>query len=142
MAQVPAADNQTGNPNYNMNWIMNWVYDASGNTLNQSKIFLRLFREGGGQSQALIHYRSNATTTYTHVLASEPIRDAEGRQVLTTMAAPIDCAAFMYMPSFVQSTSGSNYGYENFDRFNPSGTETHLTNNPQPVGGQSTKGTP
>jgi hypothetical protein len=140
MAQVPAADNQTGNPNYNMNWIMNWVYDASGNTLNQSKIFYD-YSGRVAQSQALIHYRSNATTTYTHVLASEPIRDAEGRQVLTTMAAPIDCAAFMYMPSFVQSTSGSNYGYENFDRFNPSGTETDLTNNPQPVGGQSTKGT-
>jgi len=139
-AQVPAADNQTGNPNYNMNWIMNWVYDASGNTLNQSKTFYD-YSGRVVQSQKLVHYRSNATTTYTHVLASEPLRDAEGRQVLTTMTAPIDCAAFMYMPSFVQSTSGSNYGYENFDRFNPSGTETDLTNNPQSIGGQSTKGT-
>jgi RHS repeat-associated protein len=140
ISQVPAADNPTGNANYNMNWIMSWVNDGSGNMLSGNKTF---FDNSGRQVQVQnkVFYRSNPTTTYTHVLASQVVRDVYGREVLNTMAAPVDYADYIYMPGFIQATDGTNYTYKNFDLFDPSGTPTDLTNSPQPVGGQSAKGT-
>jgi RHS repeat-associated protein len=140
ISQVPAADNPTGNANYNMNWIMSWVNDGSGNMLSANKT---IFDNSGRQMQVQnkVFYRSNSTTTYTHVLASQVVRDVYGREVLNTLTAPIDYADFIYMPGFIQATDGTNYTYKNFDQFDPSGTPTDLTNSPQPVGGQSTKGT-
>lgn len=137
---VTAADNATGDPNIHMNWVKATTYDQAGNILSQAKKFYdnraRLL-----QTQDKVFYRSNSTTVYTHVFASQTIQDAEGRDVLTTLRAPIDYADFIYIPNFVPAADGSKYSYKNFDRFNPSGTETDKTNNPDPVGGQTTKGT-
>lgn len=140
VSTVPAADNLTGNPNSNMNWIIATGYDNQHNILSQSKNFYdvasRLI-----QTQQKVFYRSNPGTVYTHVLASQLIRDVYGREVANTLSAPIDYADFNYISNFVPALDGTNYTYKNFDRFNPSGTETDLTTSPQSVGGQSTKGT-
>lgn len=137
---VPAADNLAGSPNTNMNWIMATGYDNLGNIHSQIKDFYdvagRLL-----QTQNKVFYRSNPGTVYTHVLASETIRDVYGRDVASTLSAPTDYADFNYIANFVPAQDGSNYTYKNFDRFNPSGTESDLTMSPQGVGGQSTKGT-
>ena len=137
---VTAPDNATGSANTNMNWMIATGYDQSGNILTQTKTFYDN-RARVMQTQDKVFYRLNATTVYTHVFASQAIRDAEGRDVLTTMRAPIDYGDFNYMPNFVQAADGSNYTYKNFDRYNPSGTETDKTNSPDPLGGQTTKGT-
>ena len=139
ISQVPAADNPTGNANYNMNWIMSWVNDGSGNMLSGNKTF---FDNSGRQLQVQnkVFYRSNGTTTYTHVLASQVVRDVYGREVLNTMTAPIDYADYIYMPGFIQATDGSNYTYKNFDLFDPSGTPVDLSFFTQPVGGPATNG--
>ncbi|HXB10129.1 MAG TPA: RHS repeat-associated core domain-containing protein [Puia sp.] len=140
VAGVPPADNSTGNANVNMNWSMTASYDNAGNIMTQDKKF---FDNGGHtlQLQSKVFYRKNATTVYTHVLAVQPVKDAYGRVALNTMSAPTDYADFIYMPGFITASDGTNYSYKNFDRFNPSGTETDKTNNPDPIGGQSTKGT-
>ncbi len=140
LAQVPAADNLTGNANINMNWIISTSYDNSGNVLSQGKNF---FDNSGTllQTQSKKFYRSNSTTVYTHVLATQPIKDAYGRQVLTTLPAPIDYADFNFDSTFVLAPDNSNYKYKNFDRFNPSGTEIDKTNSPDQIGSQQTKGT-
>ena len=137
---VPPADNSTGSANSNMNWSMTASYDNAGNIITQDKKF---FDNGGHtlQLQSKVFYRKNATTVYTHVLAAQPVKDVYSRAALNTMSAPIDYADFNYMPGFITATDGTNYTYKNFDRYNPSGTETDKTNNPDPVGGQSTKGT-
>jgi|GEM_PF-1196555 len=137
---VGPATNVLGNLNSNMNWIISTGYDQSGNILGQEKQFYdnsaRLL-----QTQKKINYRRDANGVFTHVFASQPVRDVYGREVLKSMSAPIDYADFNYVSNFVQATDGSNYSYKNFDRFNPSGTETDKTNTPDPVGGQATKGT-
>jgi RHS repeat-associated protein len=137
---VPPATNSTGNINSDMNWLLTTGYDPAGKVLSQEKQF---YNNSGRkiQVQDKVFYRKDATTVYSHVFAAQTLRDAYGADVLTTMGAPIDYADFNYMPNFVQATDGSNYTYKNFDRFNPSGTETDKTNNPDPIGGQSVKGT-
>lgn len=137
---VTAPDNATGSPNTNMNWLLTTGYDPSGDILSQTKSF---YDNMGKQSQTQdkVFYRLNPTTVYTHVFASEPILDAEGRPVLTTMRAPIDYADFIYIPNFVPAADGTNYSFKNFDRYDPSGTETDKTMTPDAVGGQTTKGT-
>ena len=140
VSTVPAADNPTGNANSNMNWMLAAAFDNLGNMHSEIKKFYdaqgRLL-----QTQNKVFYRSNPTTIYTHVLASQLIRDVYGREVANTLSAPIDYADFNYISNFVPAADGTNYTYKNFDRFNPSGTETDLTGSPQPVGGQATKGT-
>src|ERR1035438_5032710 len=139
--QVPAAGNQTGNANSNMNWILISGYDASGNILSQDKNF---YDNNGNplQSQSKVFYRSNPSTVYTHVLATQPLYDVYSRKVALTLPAPINYADFSYNSGFAIDANATPYTYKNFDRFNPSGSsESDKTNSPDPVGGQSTIGT-
>ncbi|WP_205511075.1 RHS repeat domain-containing protein [Longitalea arenae] len=139
-SQVPAPSNNTGSANSDMNWVLAKSFDENGNVIGESKQF---FDNSGRllQSQTKAKYRKNATTAYTHVFASQPVRDAHGRDAMATMSAPIDNSEFIYKPDFVRNSSGGNYDYKNFDRFNPAGIETDKTNNPDPVGGQNVPGT-
>jgi RHS repeat-associated protein len=137
---VPAAANITGNANSDMNWIKSTGYDATGNIISQGKQF---FDYNGSliQSQSKVFYRKNDNTVYNHVFGSQPIRDAYGRNGVTTMAAPIDYSDFNYMSGFVQAAGGAVYNYKNFDRYKPAASETDKTNSPDPVGNQTVKGT-
>jgi RHS repeat-associated protein len=137
---VLAPSNLTGNSNTNMNWAMTTTYDQTGAIVGQEKKF---FNQMGKniQTQDKVFYRKDASTVYTHVLATQSIRDAYGRYVLATMPAPINYADFNYISGFVLAPDGSNYTYKNFDRFNPSGTESDKTINPDSLGGQSIAGT-
>jgi RHS repeat-associated protein len=140
-SQVPAPSNNTGSANSDMNWIIAKSFDENGNVISESKGF---FDNNGRslQSQSKVKYRKDASITYyTHVFASQPVRDALGREALTTMSAPIDNSEFIYKPDFVRNSNGTAYDYRNFDRFKFNGTETDNTNNPDAVGGQNVPGT-
>jgi RHS repeat-associated protein len=137
---VSPATNQTGSLNNEMNWTISREFDSNGNIFNESKNF---YDNRGGllQRQNKMYYRKDATNVYTHVLARQPIRDEYGRDAVVTLPAPIDYADFIYRPLFATSTSGMAYDFTNFDRSNPSGTEIDKTITPDPIGGQSQKGT-
>jgi RHS repeat-associated protein len=136
---VAPATNGSGSANLDMNWVKSTSFDPSGNIIGQQKSF---FDKGGNllQSQSKVFYRKDATTVLTHVFASQPVKDVYGRGVLNTMSAPIDYADFNYSSTFIQAADGSAYSYKNFDRYNPSGTETDKTNSPDPIGSQAVKG--
>lgn len=132
-SQVPPPSNNTGNPNNNIHWIIAKSFDESGNVITESKQF---FDNNGGllQSQDKVKYRKDAFTAFTHVFASEPIRDVFGRIAATTMLAPIDNSEFSYKPDFLTNASSGSYDYTSFDRYGPANAETDKTNNPDPVG--------
>jgi uncharacterized protein (TIGR02594 family) len=136
---VYAPNNSTGNANADMNWVINRAFDGQGSVISEGKQF---FDNSGRplQSQNKVFYRSNPSTVYTHVFASQSVRDVLDRPAATTLPAAIDNSEFAYQPNFVQAADGSKYTYKNFDRFNPSGTETDKTNNPDQVG-TATRGT-
>lgn len=137
---VPPASNISGSGDPTMNWSIASGYDASGHLLSQTKAY---YDNNGSllQNQQKVFYRRDANAVFTHVFANQSMKDAYGNDVMSTLQAPIDNAEFQYKGNFVKAADGSNYTYKNFDRFNPSGTETDKTNLPEPVGGQSTKGT-
>jgi len=126
---VPQATNLTGTADANINWIQATAYDENGNVISDEKKFYD--NNGRGiQTQAKVFYRAGASTTYTHVLASQPIRDAFGREAATTLPAPIDYADFSYRSNFLQrNTAGTVYNHQNFD-ISSSGNKT---DNPDPL---------
>jgi len=112
---VPQATNLTGTADANINWIQATVFDENGNVIGDSKQF---FDASGKslQSQNKVFYRAGASTSYTHVMASQVIRDAYGRDAAKTLPAPIDYADFSYRPNFLlHNTSGAIYNHQNFD---------------------------
>jgi RHS repeat-associated protein len=140
-SQVTAPTNTTGDVNSERNWVIEKTFDENGNVITEEK---RFFDNGGQllQSQNKMKYRKDPSTVYTHVFASQFIKDANGRAVLNTLSAPIDYSEFIYKPDFVRNTGGTTYDYRHFDLFDPTGSsESNLINTPQAVGGQSVKGT-
>jgi len=142
---VPQATHPTGTADANINWIQAASFDETGALIGESKKF---FDNGGRpvQSQSKTFYRSDPGTVYTHVLADQPILDAYGRTVATTMTAPIDYADFSYQPNFLRhNSSGSMYNHQNFDLYTNSSGSTDKTNNPDPLwdasGGSPVQGT-
>jgi RHS repeat-associated protein len=138
---VTAPNNPVGTADNNLNWIIARTFDDGGHVIGESKKF---FDNSGSllQSQSKVFYRGNATTTYTHVLATQPLNDAYGRPVATTLPAPIDYSDYSYRPNFVQAADGTNYTYKNFDQYNPiSGPVSNKTITPDPIGGQAARGT-
>jgi RHS repeat-associated protein len=129
-----------GVDNADMNWVLAKTFDENGNVIGESKQF---FDNSGRsmQTQSKVTYRLANNTTVTQVFANQSVRDALGRDAITTMSAPINNSGFAYKPDFVTNSSGGTYDYRNFDRYNPSGSETDKTNNPDPIGGQNTQGT-
>jgi RHS repeat-associated protein len=111
---VAAPSNITGDANGNMNWVKATVYNPSGNVIGAGKEF---FDYSGQllQSQNKVFYRLNDNTVYTHVFASQPMKDQLGRTAGTTLAAPIDYAEFNYKSDFIQASDGTAYGYKNFE---------------------------
>jgi RHS repeat-associated protein len=140
VAQVPAPGSSTGDANYNMNWIMVKKFDDSGKVISDAKQFYDNMGRSL-QSQAKVKYRKNTDTVYTHVFASQTLRDAMGKEAVTTMAAPTNNSEFVYKADFTRNSSGGAYDYRNFDLYNATGTETDKTNNPDAVGGQNVPGT-
>lgn len=112
---VQPATNQTGTADLNYNWTQATSFDENGNVIGDSKDF---FDDMGRkiQVQDKSFYRAGANTTFTHVLASQPIRDAFGRDAATTLIAPIDYADFSYRPNFLlHNMAGGIYDHRNFD---------------------------
>jgi RHS repeat-associated protein len=139
-AQVPAPSSSTGNDNWDKNWVRVKTYDENGNVIGESKQF---FDKNGNaiQSQKKVKYRKDPTTAYTHVLASQPIRDVFGRDAVITLEAPIDNSEFIYKPDFVRNGGGTVYDFKNFDRYDNGSVETDKTNNPDPLGNTTSTGT-
>jgi len=134
---VPQATNLTGTADANMNWTQMTTFDENGNIIGDSKDF---FDDNGRkiQMQDKTFYRAGATALYTHVLASQIMRDAFGRDAATTLMAPIDYADFSYRPNFLlHNTSNAVYNHQNFDL--SSGGDN--TNSPDPIWDASS-GTP
>lgn len=138
--QVPAPTNSTGSEDLTRNWTLSKSFDAGGNVIAEGKQF---FDDNGRaiQSQFKVKYRKDATTVHTHVFASQAIRDAYGRDALTTLAAPIDNSAFKYTDNFIRNPSGTAYNFANFDLYKNGSTDTDKTNNPDAMGSKTTKGT-
>lgn len=112
---VPQATNLTGTADVNMNWIQSSTFDENGVVIDDIKQFYDDLGHGI-QSQSKVFYRAGATTTYTHVVATQAIKDGFGRIVGTSLPAPIDYADFSYRPNFLQrNLTGALYDYKNFD---------------------------
>jgi len=123
---VPQATHLTGTADVNINWIQSTSFDENGNVIADGKQF---FDNNGKASQAQnkVFYPTGTSTVYTHVIASQPIHDAYGRDAATTLPAPIDYADFSYQSNFLQhNTSGTIYNHQNFD-LGSSGTDKTLT---------------
>lgn len=103
--------------NYDKNWSFTMTYDEQGNVLSQTKVFYDLIgRPVQGQFSDL---------SSDNVFAAQILYDAMGRRTATTLAAPIDNAAFNYQPDFMTDNAGNVYTHENFDG--------PKLNNPDPV---------
>jgi RHS repeat-associated protein len=139
-SQVEAPSGNTGSLNDDKNWIISKTFDENGNVINEKKEF---YDNTGKllQTQSKLKYRKDASTVYTHVFAEQPIKDVFGRNALSTLAAPIDNSQFIYKSDFVRNGSGTAYTYKNFDRYVSGGTPTTKVVSPDPLGGQSVKGT-
>ena len=117
----PAPSSPAGNENLTMNWVLTESYNENGGIVSSTKEF---FDQRGQllQNQSLSIQRRN-------VLASQVLKDAYGRPVLTTLKAPIHRSGFEYKPNFIQDASGDPYDFTNFDEGNkrlspdPLGTE-------------------
>jgi RHS repeat-associated protein len=135
---VPQATNLTGTADANINWIQSTSYDETGTVIADSKEFY----DGRGQAVQLQNkafYRAALNTVFTHILASQPVRDAYGRDAAMTLPAPIDYADFSYRSNFLQhNSSGSSYNHQNFDLYTNGSTNTDKTNSPDPLWDAST----
>jgi len=137
---VGAATNYSGTGNPNLNWVIATGYDPSGNIISQGKDFY----DNSGmllQAQSKVIYRRDENLVFTHVFASQPLYDVNGRPAAKTLSAPIDYADFNYSSNFAQAADGSAYTYKNFDKIKPTTSETDKTNSPDQIGSQSVKGT-
>ncbi len=134
---VPQATNLTGTADANINWIQSTNYDETGTVIKDSKQFF----DGKGrptQTQSKAFYRATPNTELTHVLATQTIRDVYGRDVATSLPAPIDYADFSYRSNFLQHNSaGVIYNHQNFDL----STSGDKTNTPDAIW-DATSGTP
>jgi hypothetical protein len=131
-SQVPTAPSN-GVLDGDKNWVMSKTYDANGVLIGESKSFVNNVGE--------VMQVQTRNMTYNHILATQPMRDAEGRVVGNTLAAPINSNGFVYRSDFMVNGSGTAYDYKNFDRYYSGFSEVDKTNNPDAVGGQSTVGT-
>jgi RHS repeat-associated protein len=130
---VPQATNLTGTADANMNWIQATNYDETGAVISDGKKF---YDNNGRevQSQAKVFYREAPATVYTHVLASQTIKDAYGRDAAQTLPAPIDYADFSYRSNFLQhNAGGAVYSHQNFDLYNNGSTSSDNTLMPNPL---------
>lgn len=115
------------NPNENteMNWTLSRSYDASGAVIGETKTF---FDDKGKRIQT-----QTKNIQAGHVLAVQPLYDVGGREIGTTMSAPINNASFSYKPDFVQGPNGSSFNYRNYGRYVNGSTLNDKSFNPDPV---------
>jgi len=98
----PAAPNNP-NENLEMNWTLARSFDASGAVIGETKTF---FDKLGKPLQT-----QTRNIEAGHVLAVQPLYDVGGRQVGSTLSAPINNAAFSYKSDF------TGLSYRNYSRF-------------------------
>jgi RHS repeat-associated protein len=128
---VPPATNLTGTPDVTINWVQETTFDENGAVIGDNKQFYDS-RGQELQTQNKVFYHAGAGVTYTHVLASQPILDAYGRDAATTLPAPIDFADFSYRANFLQhNASGAVYNHQNFDLYNNGTSPSDNTISPQ-----------
>ncbi len=88
------------------NWRMSRSYDENGNVVGESKSFTDALGRGI-QSQV-------KNQTAGHILATQTVYSSGGKPVLSTLAAPINNAAFSYKEKFF-TVGGYDYGPINFE---------------------------
>ncbi|WP_183044054.1 RHS repeat domain-containing protein [Sphingobacterium siyangense] len=98
----PAAPNNP-NDNLELNWTLARSFDASGAVIGETKTF---FDKMGKQLQT-----QTRNIEAGHVLAVQPLYDVGGKQIGSTMSAPINNAAFSYKADF------TTLNYRNYGRF-------------------------
>jgi RHS repeat-associated protein len=107
-----------------VNWLGATIYsinaDGSPKEISSSKTYL----DGAG-SPIQTQVKSFVNN---EVFATQIVRDAEGKDVLTTLAAPVQSHSFAYKDKFITNASGQKYSAVDFD------IETETLNNPVPVG--------
>lgn len=93
--------------NIDRNWTFATSYDDKGNVTGQTKVFYDL----AGQPDQL----QAKDLVSGNIFAAQTLYDAMGREAVTTLAAPIDNAAFNYRDKFVADGTGQAYTSLNFD---------------------------
>jgi RHS repeat-associated protein len=123
---VPVAANPS--TDVDRNWIAVRSYDDDGNEISAGKSF---FDYNGKLLQSQTKNESS-----THVMASQPLYDLEGRAVGETLSAPVLNSAFAYKANFVTNSGGAMYDYSSFDWNNTfnSGNPYAKTESPDAVG--------
>ncbi|WP_343540134.1 hypothetical protein, partial [Sphingobacterium thalpophilum] len=120
----PAAPNNPED-NLDMNWTLSRSFDASGAVVGETKSF---FDTNGKLLQT-----QTRNIEAGHVLAVQPLYDVGGRQVGTTMPAPVNNASFSYKPDFAMASGGSVLGYRHYSRFTGTGSLPDKSLSPDPV---------
>ncbi|WP_131539021.1 RHS repeat domain-containing protein [Pedobacter nototheniae] len=113
-------DSAPSNPsaNNNLNWVSTKSYDEDGNVIGEDKSF---FDKTGKLLQSQVK-----SLSVGHVLASQPVYDAQARAAISTLSAPTNNSEFNYKADFVINNAGGIYNQQNFDK--------SKTNSPDPVG--------
>ncbi|KKO90758.1 hypothetical protein AAW12_14540 [Sphingobacterium sp. Ag1] len=120
----PAAPNNP-NENTNMNWTLSRSYDAGGAVIGESKSF---FDDNGKLLQT-----QTKNMEASHVLATQPLYDVGGKQVGTTLSAPINNSAFAYKADFVRGPGNTAFGYRNYSLYINQNTISDKRFQPDPV---------
>lgn len=120
----PAAPNNP-NENTNMNWTLSRSYDSSGAVIGESKSF---FDDNGKLLQT-----QTKNMEASHVLAMQPLYDVGGKQVGTTLSAPINNSAFAYKADFIRGPGNTAFGYRNYSLYINQNTIGDKRFQPDPV---------
>ncbi len=120
-------------PNLELNWTISRTFDASGAVTGETKTF---FDRMGRVMQTQTN-----NVDAGHVFASQPLYDVGGRQVGSTMAAPISNAAFNYRADFLRGPGGTPFNYRSYSRFTSTSSQPDKTYNPDPVDTSGSIGT-
>ncbi|WP_293916381.1 MULTISPECIES: RHS repeat domain-containing protein [unclassified Sphingobacterium] len=97
------------NENSNMNWTLARSFDANGNTIGETKTF---FDDNG---KALQTQFKNLEAG--HVVAIQPLYDVGGKQVGSTLSAPINNVSFNYRADFARRSDGNGLNYQSYGRY-------------------------
>lgn len=91
----------------NINWTAAKFFDEDGNLISSGKSYYNYL---GNPLQS-----QSKNFTDDIVIASQPVYDAYGRGVLTTLPAPTYKKVFCYDPNFIKANGGADYDYTQFD---------------------------
>ncbi|MGJ1409057.1 hypothetical protein ACR78Z_05225 [Sphingobacterium thalpophilum] len=120
----PAAPNNP-DENLDMNWTLSRSFDASGAVIREMKSF---FDTNGKLLQS-----QSKNIQAGHVLAAQPLYDVGGREIGSTMSAPINNASFAYKADFIKGPGNTVFTYRNYSRYKSTDSITDKRFRPDPV---------